>query len=369
MVIGIDASRAVTGQRTGTEAYAYYLIQSLIPLATERKLRLQLYFNETPPEGIFPQADHVEQVIIPLQRLWTHLRLGWQLSQKPPDVFFTPAHVIPYSYRGPAVATVHDLGFHHFPDAHTKGQVAYLRWSTNHNARRSQQVIADSQATKDDLIHFYQVDPKKIKVVYPGIDPELRPVRDPVRQAALQAKYNLRPPYLLYIGTLQPRKNLSRLIDAYIASGVSHQLVLAGKVGWLAQPILEKIDNIGRDIQNRILLPGYVADEDKAGLVSGADALLFPSLYEGFGFPVVEGNACGTPVMCSNSSSLPEIAGDAALLVDPLDQEAMATGIVRITGDEALRRRLIETGQANCQRFNWRVTADQVLYALQQVKN
>ena len=122
MVIGIDASRAVTSQRTGTEAYAYFLINALIPLAAERRLQLRLYFNQAPVGDPFPATENVQFVTIPLPRLWTHVRLAWELQRHPPDVFFTPAQVIPYSYLGPSVATIHDLGFHRFPDTHTKRQ-------------------------------------------------------------------------------------------------------------------------------------------------------------------------------------------------------------------------------------------------------
>jgi glycosyltransferase involved in cell wall biosynthesis len=220
MLIGIDASRAVTAQRTGTEAYAYRLIQALVPLTADKRLPLRLYFNQAPPSHLFPETEHVEQKVIPLPRLWTHLRLAWELRQQPPHLFFTPAHVIPLTYRGRSVATVHDLGYHHFPQAHTRLQLAYLRWSTRHNGRRSSRVIADSNATKADLVRFDAVDPNKVDMVYPGIDPDLEPVTDANRLGVVQQKYNLTPPYLLFIGILQPRKNLARIIRAYAASGV-----------------------------------------------------------------------------------------------------------------------------------------------------
>ncbi|MGD2049534.1 MAG: glycosyltransferase, partial [Chloroflexota bacterium] len=195
MVIGVDASRAVTKQRTGTEAYAYFLIRELIPLAAEQNCRLRLYFNQAPPPALFPQADHVEQVNIPFPRLWTHVRLGWELARRPPEVFYTPAHVIPYGSRVPSVATIHDLGFHFFPEAHTRSQRMYLRWSTRHNGQQSQRVIVDSQATKKDLIDIYHINPAKIDVIYPGFDPDLCPISDVDRISAVQKKYGLIPPY------------------------------------------------------------------------------------------------------------------------------------------------------------------------------
>jgi glycosyltransferase involved in cell wall biosynthesis len=362
MLIGIDASRAVTRQRTGTEAYAFFLIQAIIPLAAEKGHRLRLYYNQSPPANLFPQASHVESVVIPFPRLWTHLRLAWELQQRPPDVFFTPAHVIPLSYRGPSLATIHDLGYHYFPESHTRRQTAYLRWSTRHNGRRAQKIIADSQATQQDLGRFYQLPPAKIQVVYPACDPSLRPVKDDTLLAAVRQKYGLNPSYLLYIGTLQPRKNLTRLIEAYAALPQhTHQLVLAGQAGWRGAPIQQALERLEPAIRQHIILPGYIADEDKAALISGADLLLYPSLYEGFGFPVLEGNACGIPVLCSRTSSLPEVAGEAALLVDPLNTAGLTTAIQHLLSDAPLRRQLIEKGFSNIQRFTWQKTAEQIL--------
>jgi glycosyltransferase involved in cell wall biosynthesis len=350
MVIGVDASRAATGQRTGTEAYAYHLIQALIPLAQTRGHQLRLYFNEPPIPDLFPQQG-TQTVLIPFPRLWTHLRLAWELRHRPPDVFFTPAHVIPFTFHGRGVATIHDLGYLHFPQAHTPAQLAHLRLATIHNAERGRRVIADSQATKADLIRFHQIDPAKIEVVY--------------------QKYAIRPPYFLYLGTLQPRKNIERLVQAYAAYAETlpaherPQLILAGKAGWLSEPILAQIATYDLPIT----VTGFVPEEDKPALLSGAIALLFPSLYEGFGFPVLEAQACGTAVLCSNSSSLPEVAGEAALLVDPQNVEALAAAIQRLAEDATLRQELVTKGFANIRRFTWEETAAHVLTVLEGVAN
>jgi glycosyltransferase involved in cell wall biosynthesis len=314
---------------------------------------------------MFPIADGIEHVELSFPRLWTHLKLASELHRNPPDVFFTPAHVIPYSYRRPSVATVHDLGFLHYPDAHTRRQIVYLRWSTGHNSRRARRVIADSEATKEDLIRYYKIPAEKVVVVFPGIDPLLWPVSDADKRAFVVEKYGITPPYVLHIGTIQPRKNLTRLIDSFIGTGVDRQLVLAGKLGWLAEPIVAKVQEMKPADRERILLAGYIAAEDKGALISAADALVFPSLYEGFGFPLVEANACGTPVLASNSSSLPEIAGDAALLVDPLDQTAIGDGIFQILNDETLRNRLVEAGIINAQRYSWETAAVKTLDVLE----
>ena len=365
LIIGIDASRTITGQRTGTEAYATFLLQALIPLATPQNHHIRLYFNQPPPPDLFPATPQVEPVIIPFPRLWTHLRLAAELHRRPPDVFFTPAHVIPVSYFGPSVATIHDLGYHHFPEAHPWRQLAYLRWSTRHNGRRARRVVADSQATKADLIQLDGIPAAKIDVIYPGVDPALQPVTDEDVITAVLRKHAITQPYLLYLSTLQPRKNLVRLIQAYAASNLPHQLVLAGKPGWLSQPILAAISNLQSPISEKIILTGFVNEADKAALLSGATAVLYPSLYEGFGFPVLEAQACGTAVLTANSSSLPEVAGDAARLGNPLDTAAITQGMQNLASDEAYRQELVQRGFENVKRFGWRETAVHLLQTLE----
>lgn len=368
MIIGIDASRAATEQRTGTEAYARNLIRALIPPAAERGHRLRLYFNQPPVDGLFPTAPHVEHVVIPQHRLWTHLRLGRELRRRPPNVFFTPAHVIPAGYRGPSVATIHDLGYEYFPEAHPRRQLAYLRWSTRHNARVARRVIADSAATRDDLAKFYDVPVSKIDVVYPGADPYMRRVTDEARIAGVLTAYGIRPPYFLYLGTLQPRKNLVRLVEAFVAGNLhndGYTLVLAGKAGWLADPLSAAVAGLPPAVRDCIRLPGYIADADKDALLSGATALVFPSLYEGFGFPVLEAQACGTPVICSNTSSLPEVAGEGAALIDPQDTAALTGAMRRVATEKEPRASLVDAGYINLRRFGWPEAAAAVLSTLE----
>jgi glycosyltransferase involved in cell wall biosynthesis len=266
------------------------------------------------------------------------------------------------------VVTVHDLGYLYYPQAHTRFQNAYLRWSTRYNARAAACVLADSQATRDDLVRHYRVPPDKIAVVYPGRDESLAPVTDLAALAAVRARYSLGDRYLLYVGTLQPRKNLVRLVQAFaMLQAPDLQLVITGKKGWLADEILAEVERLGLAAQGRAVLTGYVADAELPALVSGALAFVLPSLYEGFGFPVVEAMACGTPVVCSNVSSLPEVAGDAALLVDPLDTAALAAALGRVVADEGLRRELAERGLRQARRFSWRQCAREALEVLEDV--
>jgi glycosyltransferase involved in cell wall biosynthesis len=363
MLIGIDASRAVTTEYTGTEAYARFLIQALIEQTRSTTYKLRLYFNQSPPSGLFPLAPHVENVIIPWPRLWTHLRLATELNRHPPDVFFTPSHVIPLTYRGRALATIHDLGYRYFPQAHPLSQRLYLHWSTAHNARRAHHILADSQATKTDLLKFYGTSADKVTVVYPGLPESKGSLSVPSLQSPVSSLLSSLKdtPYFLYVGTLQPRKNLVRLVQAYAQSGVPHHLVLAGRVGWLAQELLDTITQQPPTIQERIHLPGYVSDEEKIELLTNTAALLYPSLYEGFGFPILEAQSVGTPVLCANSSSLPEVAGDAALLVDPLNVAEIAAAIHQLAQNPLLRRELSHKGYENVRRFTWENAAAKLL--------
>ncbi|MGH2592133.1 MAG: glycosyltransferase family 4 protein [Anaerolineae bacterium] len=395
MLIGIDASRAVTAQATGTEIYSQRLIRALIDLAPDHRFRL--YFNHPPADNLF-RSGNVENKTIPFRRLWTHIRLSLEVTRRPPDVLFVPSHVLPVLHPRRSVVTVHDLGYLHFPDAYPTTQRLYLDASTRWNARASARVIADSQATKDDLTRRYHTPADKIVVAYPGLDPAIRRVQDPQHIQAVKARHGIKGEYLLYLGTLQPRKNLSRLIEAFgkssddslalVAqrSGVSRRqqaatdstgalrrvatthplkLVIVGKKGWLYADLFRQVAQLG--LADRVMFPGYLSDADKAALISGATALVFPSLYEGFGFPVIEAMACGTPVICSSTSSMPEAAGDAALLVDPLDTNAIATAIDRILSDIDLRRDLAERGVTQAAKFTWQACARTVLNVLEDV--
>jgi len=357
MRIGIDASRATVPRRTGTESYARRLIQAL--LAGGSGHDLILYFRDSPAPGLFAARGGAQRVI-PFPRLWTHVRLSWELLAHPrPEVLFIPAHVLPLIHPLPSVVTVHDLGYRHFPDAHPFMQRLYLDWSTRFSARAATHIIADSQATQSDLIRFYNLRAEKITVIYPGRDEALKPV-DP---APVRAKYNLPEDYLLHVGTLQPRKNLIRLIEAFIFQPSAFSLVLAGRPGWLSAPILARAHEYAPTVR----LLDYVPDEDLAGLYSGARAFVFPSLYEGFGFPVLEAMACGTPVICSNTSSLPELVGDAALLVDPTDTMALAAAIIRVLSEPDLRAALVKKGFEQVKKFSWDKAARETLAVLEKV--
>lgn len=380
MLIGIDASRTTVARRTGTENYALNLTRALCrggsrarPQGGEsptRPYRYRLYFRERPAPGLFPTGDCVEQRVIPFPRLWTHLRLSWEMTRRPPDLLFVPAHVLPPIHPRRSIVTVHDLGYRYFPQTHRPLDRLYLDLSTRWNARAAARILADSEATKADLIREYGTPAEKIAVVYPGRDENLRRIEDSAAIAAVKAKYNIAGEYILYIGTLHPRKNLARLIDAFAtvnAQCTMHnaQLIIAGRKGWLYDEIFARARALG--LTDSVIFTGYVPDADLPALLSGARLFAFPSLYEGFGFPVLEAMICGVPVVCSNTSSLPEVAGDAALLVDPLDTAALAAAMARLLTDESLRAALTARGYEQAQRFSWEKAARQVLDIIEEL--
>ncbi len=352
--IGIDASRALSAAPTGTEGYSYHLIRALLP-QLDAQYRTRLYFRSAPDPDAFPGA---ELRVIPFPRLWTHVRLSWEMVHRAPDMLFVPAHVLPPVRPKRTLVTIHDLGYRYFPEAHPRRQRLYLEWSTRWNARVADHILADSCATRDALVQEYGIAASKITVAYPGYNSDLAPVRDARILAAVQARYGISGPYILFIGRLQPRKNLVRLIEAFARLAPDRpalSLVLAGPAGWLAEPIRARVRDL--ELEGRVLFPGYIAEADKAALLSGAHVFAYPSLYEGFGFPVLEAQACGIPLLASNTSSLPEVVGDGGLLVDPLDTSAIAEGLARLLDDVMLRRTLVALGSANLRRFSWEATA------------
>jgi glycosyltransferase involved in cell wall biosynthesis len=220
------------------------------------------------------------------------------------------------------------------------------------------------------LVQFYGADPDHIQVIYLGRDETLKPVTDPELITQAKAAYNIEGDYLLYLGTLHARKNLVRLIEAFalaLASGAFPplKLVIAGGQGWLYQEIFARVEALG--LAGQVVFPGYISESMKPALLSGAIAYLFPSLYEGFGLPVLEAMACGTPVLTSNVSSLPEVAGEAALLVNPHEPAEIAQGIIQLVTNPQLRQQLIEQGFQQLQKFSWIEAATQLLETLEQV--
>ena len=363
MRIGIDASRAVVGEKTGTETYSYHLIRELLRLDSPHDYTL--YFNHPPPSGTFPSAPNVADRVMPQPRLWTHGRLSLEMATNPPDVLFVPAHVLPLVRPKRTVVTIHDLGYLHYWNTHPFLRRWYLHLATRRDAHDATRVIADSDATKKDLVERYGVAAQKTTVVYPGVDPRFRAPEDPAEAGRTALRYGLEQPYFLFLGTLHPRKNIVGMLRAYasvkerLRGPRPHAFAVVGKAGWRADEIKAEADKSGA------CTLGYVDFEDMPHLIGAATALVLVSFYEGFGLPALEAMACGTPVIVSNTSSLPEVVGDAGLLVDPHNEREIADALVSVAEDSGLREKLRERGLARAREFSWEKAARQVLRILE----
>lgn len=378
---GISAAEAQP-LRTGTERYSYELLAAIA--RSDRWRPYTLYTNGL-PAALPPLGPNFTLRSVRRPRLWTHTGLGPALAADRPDLLFVPAHVVPLAGAPPSVVTIHDLGYRAFPEAHSARRRLELDLTTRWSLRAARRVIAVSGATRDDLLRHYGADPARISVVHHGLSRGFQPTVDP---ATIQ-RHGLDGPYFLYVGTLQPRKNLERLIEAFAMAarqlegalvggagasaalawswpaGVAHAgptLAIAGRRGWLSDAIERRAVELG--VADRVRFLGYVPDADLPALLSAATAFVFPSLYEGFGMPVLEAMACGAPVLTSSTSSLPEVAGDAALLVDPIDTAAIAAALARLATDEPLRADLRARGLARAAQFSWERCAHETLAVL-----
>ncbi len=357
MRIGIDYTAAVR-QRAGIGRYARSLIRALARRDHENDYVL-LSAGKEPDAEPWPANFSLRALPVTdrhLSILWQKLRLPlpveWLTGRL--DLFHSPDFVLPPVRKARTVLTIHDLSFLRHPECSSPALLEYLMSAVPRSVARADLILADSQSTQHDLIELMGMDPARIRVVYPAVDDTFARSNQ-AGVAAVRARHDIGGPYILSLGTLQPRKNYVRLIEAFRilkdTSDIPHRLVIGGGPGWLYEPIYETIETLG--LQDEVRMLGYVDEGDLPALYTGADVFCFPTLYEGFGIPVLEAMACGTPVVASNTSSLPEAAGDAALLMSPTDTEAMAEALGRVITDTDLREHLIQSGLVQCQRFSW----------------
>jgi glycosyltransferase involved in cell wall biosynthesis len=284
----------------------------------------------------------------------------------PVDVYHSPDFVLPPLRHAKGILTVHDLAFLMRPDCADERLRKYLEEVVPRSVQRADFIIADSENTRNDLLVLLGVRPASIAVVPGGVEERFAPVTNAQQLQHARRKIGVGDaPFVLAIGVIEPRKNLNRLMDAFLAlkkrGGVPSELklVLAGGNGWLFDGIFEH--HAASPIREDILLPGFVPDELLPAVYSAADVLAFPSLYEGFGLPILEAMACGTPVVASRASCLPEVAEGAALLIDPTDVDDLATSLELMLSDASLRARLVEQGLQRASEYTWQRAAEQLL--------
>ncbi|MBK8988591.1 MAG: glycosyltransferase family 4 protein [Chloroflexi bacterium] len=376
MRIGIDVTSALT-QGGGIGRYTRELVRALVALDGRSTYHL-FAARQTGPTAVphpLPTGPHIRRHTAPLTepwlyRLWYRLRIPApvQWVTGPLDLFHSPDFVLPPVSGGiPTLLTVHDLSFVHYPEVYPAVLVNYLNRVVPWSIGRASHILADSAATKADLIAVWQVPEAKITVLYSGVHEQFQPVTEQEVLTAVTAHYQLDDaPYFLTVGTVQPRKNYQMLIRAFapVAAEWPHNLVIAGGKGWLYDDMLAEVARQG--LNGRVRFTGFVADEDLPALYSGATLFLFPSLYEGFGLPLLEAMQCGVPVVTSDASSLPEVVGgkgngETAVLLSPHDSSAWTQAMQTLLADPARRARLVAAGYRQARQFTWRKAAAQLL--------
>lgn len=364
MLLGVDGRLANESKKAGVGVFCTEVLRAMA--AHRNSIALRVYLD-APPRPDFPlSTSEAEICVLPPGPLWLQRALARELRRNPPDVFFSPVTQIPILTRCPAAAMVHDLAILDFGEHFTWSQRLLGRVYLRLVIHRAAHLIALSEATQSHLLERFRLDPERVSVSLAASARAFTPGTDSRKMREVRERYGLSERFVLYVGRLQPRKNVARLIEAfgYLCERVPtlpHHLIIAGDEGWLASGIYEAAQE--SPCPDRIRFVGYVAEEDLPALMSMADVLALVSLWEGFGIPVAEAMACGTAVVTSNCSSLPEVAGDAAVLVDPYDVHAISEALERVITDDSYRNSLERKGLAQAAKFTWDEVARRVLDA------
>jgi len=368
-VFGIDANEAnLTAKRVGSNQFAFGLLKALYKI--DKKNKYVIYLSSPLKKDLPAARRNWSYRVIPPPKFWTQWRLPLDLyfHQPRPDVFLSLSHYGPRFSPVPNVVTVTDLGFLKFPEQFLTKDLWQLTNWTRYSVRKATHLVAISEFTKKDIIKFYNSPSEKISVVYPSYDEkEFYPINEK-RAGETLKKYHLKRPYLFFIGSLKPSKNLERLIEAFsLLENKNLNLVIAGKKAWLYKNIFQKVNELKLDprfvdLEKRVIFTGFVAEDDVPILMSQAEVFVLPSLYEGFGMPVIEAMACGAPVVVSNTASLPEVAGDAAVIVNPYDVKSIASGIKKAIAQKEF---LIKRGFIRAKLFSWRISAEKTVEILE----
>jgi glycosyltransferase involved in cell wall biosynthesis len=370
MHIGIDAT-ALPPNPVGAGQYIIHLIRALARQPGEFEFtvfaqptgRALLGIRETPRLRLLEVAEKS-----PARRLlWEQLAFPRLIRQAGVDLLHALHYTMPLAYPGRCVVTFHDMTFFLYPQLHTLSKRYFFRLFIHLSARRATALIADSESTRQDAIRLAGVPPHKITTVLLGVTEDFRPEPDPARRQAIRQKYDLPPRFALFVGLMEPRKNLPTLLRAYAriaAQAPDHRLVIVGRKGWMYTEALRLVESLG--LGARVHFTGYVAQEDLPLVYNLADVFVYPSFYEGFGLPVLEAMACGTPVITTNVSSMPEIAGEAGVLLPPGDDRQLAQALLDLLRDPARRRQLSEAGLQRAAAFTWDRTAAETLTVYRQ---
>lgn len=358
MTIGIDASRIAKREKTGVEWYAYNLLNAMRALPCVHTFRL--YTREGVPFEL-PQHWETRKIPWPLPSLWTQGGLSIEMLTNAPDVLFVPSSALPLVLPRKSVTTIHDVGFLDERAYRSRRELAYLNWATCFAVRHATRIIAVSEFTKSQLIERFAARSENITTAHLASVPP--PAQSEAEVRAIVRGLRIERPYLLFVSRIDSRKNVPLLVEAFrqlrerkLFDG---DLVLAGPVGFDGAGILDALRQ--GSYHDSIHALGWISEHAKYALLRGAHSFVFPSLYEGFGIAVLEAQSVGTPVICSDTTCLPEVAGDGALLVDPRSVESLVQACARVLRDSALRNELITKGLANVARFSWEKSAEETL--------
>lgn len=369
--IWIDGYEANVLQRVGSGQVAFELLKNIESLDQENNYTILLQ-RKPLPDLPKPRRNWNYKILRPA-RLWTRLVIPAYhfFSKIKPDVILSPTHYIPAFIKAKRVTIIFDLSFLRFPGMFKKNDLYKLTHWTRYSAKESSRIITISESSKNDILKFYKLPESKISVCYPGYDDRMfKQVKDEFQTERVLKKYGILNNYIIYIGTIQPRKNLLRLIRSF-KTIENCQLVIAGKIkglgkqAWMNEEILGESKALG--IEEKVVFTDFVPTADLPYLLSGAKAFILPSLWEGFGIPVVEAMACGTPVIVSNVSSLPEVAGEAGIMVDPKSESQIEQAIRLLITDTKLCARLSKKGLEQAKKFSWEKMAKEVIKVLENV--
>lgn len=375
MHIAIDV-RTINPTHSGVGFYVSNLLGSLREIDKEN--RYSYVCNQAQCRAQLLPGKSVDLIRTPFSHenhffgdFWEHAVLPYRLRKAGADIFHGPAFLIPF--RSPTfrtVVTVHDLVVFLHPETVPRRYSLYMKWLVRMAVRRADRIIAVSECTRLDLMNILGVDSSRIVVIPEAAGPEFGPP-GPERVESVLNRYNINGRYLLHVGNLEPKKNLPRVIRAFdrvkrMPGGGDLSLVIAGKKGWLYDEIFRTANGVSA---SAIRFLGYVPRDEMSAIYAGASCFVFPSIYEGFGLPVLEAMACGTPVVTSNISSMPEVAGRAAVLVDPYDEESIASGILAVVSDPSLQATLRREGILRSRTFSWDRAARETLALYRDVYN
>ena len=371
MPLFLDVSPAVH-TKAGLSRYASNLAQALLEHSPGRfaffynhswNSRVPQWLSTLPTRSVYAGYKPWRMAV------WLgHLtRLGFDRLVPDCDLFHGTEHLLVPLHNCPTVLTIHDLIFHLFPQHHKRLNRWYLNAALPVFCRKASAIICVSRQTKEDLVRIWDINPGKVHVVYEAADSHFRPVST-AEVASTRARLGLPRRYLLTVGTIEPRKNLNRLLEALALlrrQGKDAHLVIVGSLGWLYRDFLARLERF--EFREAVIRTGFVSDADLPAIYAGAIATVLPSIYEGFGLPILESMACGTPVLSSRSASLPELGGDAARYFDPLDVDEMARSIGEVWSDSELGQIMSQMGLMQAARFSWDRTARDTLRVYEQV--